>query len=71
MKTEEIRVMSSEEIHNHINQAREELMNFRFQLASGELTDFSRIRYNRRLIGQMLTVLRERGQVSAEGGKNE
>jgi len=69
MKSEEIRMMSTEEIHNHINEAREALMNFRFQLASGELTDVSRIRYNRRLIGQMLTILRERGQVSAEEGK--
>jgi len=69
MKSEEIRMMSTEEIHNHINEAREALMNFRFQLASGELTDVSRIRYTRRLIGQMLTILRERGQVSAEEGK--
>jgi large subunit ribosomal protein L29 len=43
---------------------REELMNFRFQQATGELTDYNRIRYTRRTVAQLLTVLRERELVA-------
>lgn len=60
MKTSEIRALSDEEIRSRLLDAREELMNFRFQQATGELTDYTRFGYTRKTIARMLTVLRER-----------
>jgi large subunit ribosomal protein L29 len=56
----ELRALSDEEIRSRLLDRREELMNLRFQQATGELTDHNRLRYTRRTIAQMLTVLRER-----------
>jgi large subunit ribosomal protein L29 len=56
----ELRAISDEEIRARLLDRREELMNLRFQQATGELTDHNRLRYTRRTIAQMLTVLRER-----------
>jgi large subunit ribosomal protein L29 len=60
MKTKEIRDLSTEEIRTKLNDAREELMKLRFQQATGELTDFTRLRYTRRTIARFNTILRER-----------
>ncbi|MBS1250333.1 MAG: 50S ribosomal protein L29 [Chloroflexi bacterium] len=60
MKAEEIRALSKEEIQIRLDEAREELMNLRFQQATGELLDYTRLRYTRRLIARYLTILRER-----------
>ena len=46
MKTAEIRHMSDEEIHSQIDDTRKELMNFRFQVVTGQLTDTSRLKKN-------------------------
>jgi large subunit ribosomal protein L29 len=56
----ELRALSDGEIRSRLLDNREELMNLRFQQATGELTDHNRLRYTRRTIAQMLTVLRER-----------
>jgi large subunit ribosomal protein L29 len=42
---------------------REELMNLRFQQATGELTDHTRVRFTRRTIARLLTELNEREQM--------
>lgn len=60
MKKEDIRALSSDEIRARIEDTREEYMNLRFQMAVGGLTDYTRLRYTRRSIARMLTVLRER-----------
>lgn len=65
MKPAEIRELSTAEIHSKLNDAREELMKLHFQQATGELTDYTRLRYNRRLIARLMTILRER-ELSAE-----
>ena len=59
MKIDEIRQLSDQEIHSHINDAREELMNFRFQMATSGLPDYTRLRHTRRLIARLETILRE------------
>ncbi len=69
MKSEEIRLMSDEEILNRLNETREELMKFRFQMSSGELTDYTRIRHNRRLVARLQTILKERSIASTAGRK--
>ncbi len=46
MKIHEVRALSTEAIEAQLNDTREELMKLRFQLSSGELTDFTRLRHN-------------------------
>lgn len=60
MKADEIRVLSTEEILANVDDAKEELMNLRFQLATGELTDHTRLSYTRKLIARYYTILNER-----------
>jgi large subunit ribosomal protein L29 len=59
MAEEDIRNFSAGEIQARLNDAREELMRLRFQLSTGELTDYTRLRITRRKIARMLTILRE------------
>lgn len=60
MKAVEIRKMSVPEIEGALLDARHELLNFRFQTITGQLTDTSRIRIVRRDIARMETILREK-----------
>ena len=60
MKTSEIRNLKTEEVESKLADAREELMNFRFQQMSGQLPDPSKLRLKRREIARMLTILNER-----------
>lgn len=65
MKTSEIQKLSSDEILAELDNAREELMKLRFQTATGELTDFNRLRVTRRNIARMMTILAERNRDEA------
>jgi large subunit ribosomal protein L29 len=56
----ELREMSDNELEEMLENDREEIFNLRFQLASARLEDVSRIRYVRREIAQLETVLRMR-----------
>jgi large subunit ribosomal protein L29 len=60
MKIHEVRALSTDALESELNDTREELMKLRFQLTSGELTDFTRLRYTRRIIARLSTVLNER-----------
>jgi large subunit ribosomal protein L29 len=69
MAEEDIRSFPTAEIQARLNDAREELMRLRFQLSTGELTDYTRLRITRRKIARMLTILREQqlaGNTEAE-----
>jgi large subunit ribosomal protein L29 len=70
MKTSEIRVLTIDEIRTKLVDARNELMNLRFQIVTGQLTDTSRLKIIRREIAVFETIIRERelGIVS-EGAK--
>ena len=69
MKADEIRKMSTDDILNQMDETREELMNLRFQQATGELVDFTRLRYTRRLVARLQTILNEReNEAVMEGG---
>jgi large subunit ribosomal protein L29 len=68
MKLSEIRQLGDQELVNKIADARQELMNLRFQVISGQLSDTSRLKITRRLIAQFETVLRER-ELAQEGKK--
>jgi len=67
MKPSEIRDMANEAILARLNDAREELMKLRFQQATGELTDHTRLRYLRRDIARLMTIYDERMRVAKEG----
>jgi large subunit ribosomal protein L29 len=70
MKTPEIRALSDTELDARLNEAREAYFKLRFQFATGQLTDHTRLRQARREIARLATVVRER-QLSgaAEGSK--
>ena len=53
MKISEIRLMGIDEIKAKLIEARNEYMNLRFQVVSGQLTDTSKIKQTRRLIADM------------------
>ncbi|MEW6404469.1 MAG: 50S ribosomal protein L29 [Chloroflexota bacterium] len=68
MKAAEIQKLSSDEIRAQMDEAREELMNLRFQQSTGELVDYTRLRHVRRLIARYMTILNERAhEVVMEG----
>ena len=62
MKAIKVRELSTDEIRTQLDEAREELMNLRFQQATGELVDFNKLRTTRRLIARFLTILNQREQ---------
>ncbi len=68
MKTSEIRLLSTEELQSKLADARQELMNLRFQVVTGQLTDTSRLKISRRLVARFETLLRER-ELAEEGAK--
>ena len=67
--TDEIRSLSTPEIRGRLDDAREELMRLRFQQATGELTDFTRLRQTRRRIARILTILGERERMASMEGE--
>jgi large subunit ribosomal protein L29 len=71
MKIHEVRGLSTEAIETQLNDTREELMKLRFQLSSGELSDFTRLRYTRRIIARLSTVLNERRSNAESEEKDE
>lgn len=71
MKLSEIRDMSADAIRAELNNAKEELMRLRFQQATGELTDTSRMRQIRHNIARFYTILTERERNPESEAKNE
>jgi len=74
MKAEEIRNMSEEELLAKLDQSKTELFNLRFQVATGQLENTSRIAEVRKDIARLLTVQVERGlkdeELKAQGTKD-
>jgi len=60
MKTADVRLMSTEEIKTKLADTRNELMNLRFQIVTGQQTDTSRLKTVRRQVAVYETILRER-----------
>jgi large subunit ribosomal protein L29 len=60
MQPYEIRVMTSAEIGQRLDEAYEELFNLRFQKHTGQLKNTARLQLVRSDIARMKTVLRER-----------
>lgn len=68
MKNSELRLLSVAELQTKLADARQELMNLRFQTVTGQLTDTSRLAQTRRLIARYETLIRER-ELAEEGEK--
>lgn len=63
----EIAEFDTEELERQLSETRRELFNLRFQLATGQLDNFSRIRQVRKDVARMMTELRAREIAEAEG----
>jgi large subunit ribosomal protein L29 len=68
MKNSELRLLSTVELQTKLQDARQEVMNLRFQVVTGQLTDTSRIPVTRRMIARYETLLRERELAPAKEG---
>lgn len=60
MKADQIRVLSNEELLKKLEEAHEELLNLRFQLATRQLVNHREIPRVKKKIARMKTILRER-----------
>jgi len=60
MKAHEIRVMTSDELVQQIDDTYEELFNLRFQFSTGQLENFNRLTEVKRDIARLKTIMRER-----------
>jgi large subunit ribosomal protein L29 len=69
MKSAEIRKLSTDQIQSRLDETREELMKLRFQQATGELVDYTRLRETRRLIARLETIINERQREAALEGE--
>ena len=69
MNAKEVRELSTEEIETKLMNTRQELMNLRFQIVTGQLTDTSRFKVARRDIARLQTILNERVRCEKEGKK--
>jgi large subunit ribosomal protein L29 len=63
---EELRVLTDAELVHRLGEAREELFNLRFQLATGQLDNTARIPQLRREIARLHTFVRQREIAAAE-----
>lgn len=59
MKAADLRNMTVEELQKKLKEARQELFNLRFQLATGQLKNYKRIKEVKKDIARILTVLKE------------
>ena len=66
MKMQELRTLDDADLQHRLNDLREELFNLRFQYATRQLTNHSRIREVRREIARVHTLLRQRELVPME-----
>ena len=70
MKVSEIRALSVTEMQARLDDAREAYFKLRFQFATGQLSDHSRLKLARREIARLATILREAQLIAeSEGGE--
>jgi len=69
MKIAEIRLLATDELKVKLQDARQELMNLRFQIVMGQQADTSRLKVARRTIAQLETILHERATIVTVKGE--
>ena len=60
MKTDDIRVLGTEEIKKNLNEAHEELFNLRFRLSTRQLVNHRELNKVKKRIARLNTILREK-----------
>ena len=60
MKAKELRELTSEQLIEKLNDFKSELFSLRFQLATGQLENTARIKFDKKDIAKVKTVLAER-----------
>jgi large subunit ribosomal protein L29 len=65
--TADLKIMDPEELELRLAESRSELLNLRFQVATGQLDNSARLGQVRRDIARILTIMREREIEEAEG----
>jgi large subunit ribosomal protein L29 len=65
----ELVILGTEELETRLEETRRELLNLRFQLATGQLDNTSRMGRVRKEVARILTLLREREIAEAEGAQ--
>jgi large subunit ribosomal protein L29 len=65
---EELRELADDELVSRLREAKEELFNLRFQVATGQLDNNRRLQQVRRDIARIYTVMRERELAALAGG---
>lgn len=68
MKSEELRELSDNELKEKLSEAKTELFNLRFQAATGQLQNALTLKYTRRDIARIQTIIRERELKEVESG---
>ena len=71
MKKNEMRNMSVDQIEDQVDKLKKEQFNLRFQRASGQLENTSRVRTVRRDIARLLTVARSKRAGGANSASKE
>lgn len=66
MRVKDIRDLTDDELAKQLEEAKEELFNLRFQLATGQLDNGLKIRDARRQIARVQTIRRERELAAAK-----
>jgi large subunit ribosomal protein L29 len=67
VKATELVAMHPEELTSRLAESRREMLNLRFQLATGQLDNTARLRLVRRDVARILSVMREREIAEIEG----
>jgi large subunit ribosomal protein L29 len=67
MKASEIRAKSADQLREQLLQLKKEQFNLRFQKATGQLENTSRVREVRRDIARLKTILAEQAAAAARG----
>jgi large subunit ribosomal protein L29 len=68
MKTEDVRTMTVDQIDDEVLKLKKEQFNLRFQRATGQLENTSRMREARRDIARIKTVARQKRQAESKKG---
>jgi large subunit ribosomal protein L29 len=63
----ELRELDDDELETRLVEYRREMLNLRFQLATGQLDNYARLNVAKRNVARVLTVLRDREIALAEG----
>ena len=66
MKAKEIRELSAEEIQQRINEEQETLQALHFQHAIADIQNPMQLRYSRRLVARLKTILKQKAASATE-----